>query len=242
MDVIAFRLHTYHSVAVPPGCAVFVRGGAVAWQTRQSDVLVDPNHALLVPCSEQPSALTAIDAPASLTLICAPRIDLGAQPSVRLIDSAAYLEHFCITLSARDMDAASRLDRLVQSLRERAAEKPAASSAHSPSYGRIMQQYVTSSLAYPFKLADVASAAALSPFTASRVFHRESGVPLRVYTRRLRVRTALASIAERRNLVNVAMQLGFADHAHFSNAFRAEFGMTPSDWRDFACTKLYKTA
>lgn len=241
MDVIAFRLHTGHRVAVPGGCALFVRGGVAAWQTRSGEVLFDANHALLMPRDARPFTVAAVDAPASFTLICDPRVDFGLQPTLRVLDSAEFFEHFCLTLSPSDASSSLRLARLVRTLRA-APEKPATSAPNSPGYGRVMQQYVNSTLAEPFELADVAHAAALSPFTASRVFHREAGLPLRVYVRRLRVRASLARIADRDDLAQVALQLGFFDHAHFTRSFRAEFGVTPAQWRAFTCATLYKTA
>ncbi len=183
MDIIAFRLHTAHSVGVPRGCAVFIRSGAVAWQTRSSDVLLDPNHCLLFPRASGPGALTACGGPASLTIFCDSRIDFGNAPSARIIDSLIFAQHFCVTLLPGGACARPRVARLVERVRS-AREKPATLSAHSPSYGRIMQRYVNNEIARPSRLEDVARAAALSPFTASRVFHRELGLPLRIYTRR----------------------------------------------------------
>lgn len=232
MDIIAFRLHTAHSVAVPLGCAVFVRSGAVAWQTRSSDVLLDPNHCLLFPRDSGPAALTAIGGAASLTIFCDSRIDFGSAPSARIIDSAVFAQHFCMTLLPGGACARPRMARLIERVRS-AREKPATLSAHSPSYGRMMQQYINNAIAAPLRLDDVARGAALSPFRASRVFHRELGLPLRIYNRRLRLRTALARIADRHALSHIALELGFFDHAHFTKAFRAEFDMTPSEWRDY---------
>jgi len=242
LDIIAFRLHGRHSVALPGGSVVFVRGGTAAWRTRSSGVLLDANHALLFPDGSDPAALTAYDGPASLTLFHDASIDLGGSPSVRIAGSADFTEHFFLTLSARDAAARDRFERLVCRLRNAAREKPETRSAHSPSYGRLMQQHVNAALGRPFRLDEIASAVALSPYTASRVFHREAGLPLRIYNRRLRLRTALARIADRHALSQVALELGFFDHAHFTKAFRAEFGMTPSEWRATAYKTLFVTA
>jgi AraC-like DNA-binding protein len=237
MDALAFRLHTDHRVAVPQGCAVFVRGGTVACLMRGGNVLLDPNHALLVPACSQPCVVAARAAPASLTILCEPQLDFGAQPSVRLIDSSAFLEHFHLTLRPRDACAMPRLARLVQTLRETPPTNPYG-------YSRVMQQYISASLGRPFSLMQVARAVPLSPSAASRIFHRSTGVPLRMYVRRLRLRTALARIVDGHDLSQIALQLGFFDHAHFSKTFRAEFGISPSQWRDFAFSRatLYKTA
>lgn len=42
---------------------------------------------------------------------------------------------------------------------------------------------------------------------------------------------ALALIAPSRSITAVALDHGFADHAHFSRAFKAKFGMTPTEFR-----------
>lgn len=35
----------------------------------------------------------------------------------------------------------------------------------------------------------------------------------------------------RSNLTDLALDLGFADHSHFTNAFRREWGISPSEFR-----------
>jgi AraC-like DNA-binding protein len=237
-QVFGFTLPADRSVAVPAGCVVFVRSGAVAWQTRSSDVLVDVNHALLYPRDAQPSVLTAIEFDAELTVLQAALADYGVEPCVRLIDSPAFLEHYRLAFRAYQGDAPDRVAHLTAAVRTNASKKPASRSAHSPTYGRAMQLYLNAALARPFSLRDVAQACALSPFTASRVFHREAGIPLRIYVRRLRVRTSLARILAGRDLSAVAQDLGFFDHAHFTKAFRREFGIAPSQWREFIGAEL----
>jgi transcriptional regulator GlxA family with amidase domain len=70
------------------------------------------------------------------------------------------------------------------------------------------------------------------------VFHREAGIPLRTYVRRLRLRNALARISTARDLSQVALALGFFDQPHFTKAFRAEFGIAPSEWREVVAAAL----
>jgi AraC-like DNA-binding protein len=69
----------------------------------------------------------------------------------------------------------------------------------------------------------------LSPYTVSRVFHRQTGLPLRSYVQRLRLRHALnAMIGSQSALSGIAVDHGFYDEPHFSRAFRAEFGRPPA--------------
>jgi AraC-like DNA-binding protein len=231
--VLGFTLPAERSFAIPLGCAVFVRCGTAAWQTHSSDVLMDVNHALLFPFDAQPAVITANESDAALTLFFGPNIDFGSAPSLRIVDSAWYLEHYRLALNANEADVPRRVSRMVNAIRGNAQTKPASRSAQSPTYGRSMQLYLNAALACPFSLRSIAQACGLSPFTASHVFHREAGIALRLYVRRLRLRTALGRIAADRDIAAVAQEFGFFDHAHFTKAFRAEFGIAPSEWRQF---------
>jgi AraC-like DNA-binding protein len=236
VEIIAFYLHRAHSVALPAGSAVFVRRGTVAWRTHRTAALLDPNSALLFPQSAGAATLTAVGAPASVTIFYDPQLDFGSRASVRPVESSAFLEQFYLTLMPTAEHHSRRLAQLVSTLVKAPEHSPV--SFTRLSYSSLMQSYVNAALAQPFKLDEVARAAALSVSAASRSFHREFGVPLRVYVRRLRLRTALARIAEYHDLSQVALELGFFDHAHFTRAFRLEFGITPSSWRAFSDAAL----
>ena len=54
-------------------------------------------------------------------------------------------------------------------------------------------------------------------------------MPLHRYLTRLRLRAALERLAGGANdLTALALDLGFSSHSHFADAFRREFGRTPS--------------
>ena len=66
----------------------------------------------------------------------------------------------------------------------------------------------------------------------SRVFRAETGESLSGFRTRLRVRSALDRIeAGQTNLAELAAELGFADHAHFTRTIRAELNLPPSTLR-----------
>lgn len=84
----------------------------------------------------------------------------------------------------------------------------------------------------PLTLDTIARAVHSSPFHLARVFRRYSGISLHRYQTRLRLRAALARLAEgARDLTALALRLGFSSHGHFTSAFHAEFGLTPSAFR-----------
>ena len=84
----------------------------------------------------------------------------------------------------------------------------------------------------PPSLAELAEDFGCSPFHLSRTFHREAGLSLRRYGNRLRARLAADRLAAGApDLTAVALDYGFADHSHFTNAFRQEWGVPPSKFR-----------
>ena len=81
-------------------------------------------------------------------------------------------------------------------------------------------------------LAEVGRAVHASPFHLARLFRRESGVSIHQYRHRLRLRAALARIADgESNLSELSLELGFSSHSHLTDAFRLAFGMSPTDCR-----------
>jgi AraC-like DNA-binding protein len=85
----------------------------------------------------------------------------------------------------------------------------------------------------PPSLGELARSLGCSPFHLSRTFHRTVGVSLRRYVGRLRVRLAAGRLAAGApDLTELALDLGYADHSHFTNAFRQEWGLPPSRFRD----------
>lgn len=81
-------------------------------------------------------------------------------------------------------------------------------------------------------LEHVARTVAVSPFHLTRIFRRQTGLTIVRYLSRLRLRASLEELADTRmRLLDVALGLGFANHSHFSDAFRREFGIPPSTLR-----------
>ncbi len=115
-----------------------------------------------------------------------------------------------------------------------------ASSASRPSRAQRRRRDLVegAKLALSQRLEDLPSLGELarnldcSPFHLSRTFHSVSGLSLRSYVRRLRARVAAERLAAcARDLTELALDLGFADHSHFTNSFRREWGVPPSRFR-----------
>ncbi len=92
--------------------------------------------------------------------------------------------------------------------------------------------YLASRLCERITLDDVARAVYASPFHLARLFQQRTGMPVHRYLTLLRLRASLERLAGgENNLTALALELGFSSHSHFTDAFRREFGRTPSDVR-----------
>ena len=89
------------------------------------------------------------------------------------------------------------------------------------------------------RLDDIARSLYVSPYHLCRLFREEIGVPIHGYLNRLRLREALATIAERdADLSELAADLGFSSHSHFTAAFRKELGIPPRDVKKLGAARV----
>jgi AraC-like DNA-binding protein len=78
----------------------------------------------------------------------------------------------------------------------------------------------------------LARRAGLSPFHFLRTFERVVGVTPHQYVRRTRLRhAAIRLVTQGATVLDIALECGFGDVSNFNRAFRAEFGMAPTDLR-----------
>jgi AraC family transcriptional regulator len=84
----------------------------------------------------------------------------------------------------------------------------------------------------PLPLRALAREAGLSPYHFLRTFERVTGLTPHQYLRRARLRRGAFLLGtERRRIIEVAFETGFGDVSSFNRAFRAEFGVSPRDYR-----------
>jgi len=82
-------------------------------------------------------------------------------------------------------------------------------------------------------LVEIAREVGLSVFHLARTFKARTGFSLHSYRNQLRLRSALERLRERRvDLIDIALDLGFSSHSHFTETFRRAFGKTPSAVRE----------
>jgi len=92
--------------------------------------------------------------------------------------------------------------------------------------------YVESHFAAPITLEDVAANCGVSPYHLTRAFASLTGWPVMRYARGRRLTEAARALADGApNILNVALDAGYASHEAFTRAFRDQFGRTPEEVR-----------
>jgi AraC family transcriptional regulator len=80
----------------------------------------------------------------------------------------------------------------------------------------------------PLSAHAIAREAGCSPFHLGRLFRRATGMSIHETTTDMRLRAALELLHEgAQNIAAIALDVGFASHSHFCDAFRNRFGCTP---------------
>lgn len=85
-------------------------------------------------------------------------------------------------------------------------------------------------------LTQIAGELGVSAIHLTQSFKRSEGMPLYRYQTLLRLVRALEKLPEREDITDLAFELGFSSHSHFTAVFRSELGMTPSLYRSQART------
>lgn len=86
-------------------------------------------------------------------------------------------------------------------------------------------------------LRELSRAVNCSPFRLSRVFRRATGQTLTSYRHALRVLAALERLRDADiDLTELALELGYSSHSHFTRIFRRHLGVTPSQVRAGSAT------
>jgi len=153
------------------------------------------------------------------------RIDARAQALV------ALLRHSLRHKLAEPLEAESMALTLMQrALGPRTTHAAGATVGRQRLVDRI-KLVLASDLARRWTLAEIASEVRGSPVYLTQVFQQVEGLPLYRYQLRLRLARALDLLPQYEDLTALGLDLGFSSHSHFSAAFRAVYGRSPSEFR-----------
>ena len=97
---------------------------------------------------------------------------------------------------------------------------------------RQITDWMAENVAEEFNLDRLAAQAGLSKFYFNRLFKSAMGVSPSRYHINLRMDKARRLLREtKKSVVEVALDVGYANPSHFAQLFRRETGLSPSDYR-----------
>ena len=97
---------------------------------------------------------------------------------------------------------------------------------------RLITEWIAEHFAEDFTLDRLAAQAGLSKFHFQRLFKRATGVSPSQYHINIRLNEARRLLRETKmSVVDVSLEVGYADPSHFARLFRRETGLSPSDYR-----------
>jgi AraC-like DNA-binding protein len=242
------RMPTVHS---PEFQVLFPLTGVFRWHIGNTSSLVDPNQLLFITAGDEsedshPSVgdvqgFLVTPEPALLERTWGadlPRLPALRPFAARVLPSAPAVQQLAAAIAhcggeQPEIDELEESVFALLSLTARHADSRASLPAAARATPRIVAavKEIVAAAEGRVTLAELARELNRSPAWLTEAFRRSEGVPIARYHRRLRLARALAELPHTDDLTALALRLGFSSHAHFSSAFRAEFGRTPSEYR-----------
>lgn len=219
---------------------VITIGGAFEFQVGRSVTWIDPSRILFAEANQSYVDHHVVPRTGHCSVILAPTLDVMAE----LWGDARS------PFAGRIRACSLSVQRLVQCLR-RASEPLQAqelgvaimeqSVAESRTVGTADTRCVRRAKAVlndcpdgRLTLGEIAHELGVAPVYLTQCFKRSEGMPLYRYQTMLRLNRALNLLPERDDITDLAFELGFSSHSHFTAAFRSHLGLTPSRYRNEA--------
>ena len=140
------------------------------------------------------------------------------------------LTHRFLAVS-REGIATLEADELLIRLMELAANRPKTKSRPSTQTVARAKEFLHAYGSERIPLEQIANAVGVSPVYLTQEFTRSEGVPLYQYQVNLRLVRSLQELRNCDDITQLALELGFSSHSHFSARFRQIFGLSPSEYR-----------
>ena len=197
---------------VPPQLGVWIPAGV----DHRVEVLADADLWMV---HWTPEVAQAWAAPAPLDRVFAMRVTT----LMRALLQAAFD-------TATTPDKTELLVRLMLHELSETADAPTFLPLPSSAVGRRVADVAAADHRNGLAVDDIASRAATSVRTISRVFLAETGLTFKVWRQRARIVQAMHRLAAGKSIARVASELGFSSTASFSAAFRQVTALTPTSF------------
>ncbi len=123
------------------------------------------------------------------------------------------------------------LTLLTRVLVARFEKRPTFSSKGHRALAEAARETLTRRYREDFSLSELATTLHTSVYHLCRVFKKVNGQTLHRFRAELRLRHALHLLESHQDLTPIAFDLGYSSLSHFSNAFKAAYGLAPSEFR-----------
>ena len=112
------------------------------------------------------------------------------------------------------------------------ANRPTAAPGRPPAWLRAAWEHISENALRPITLTEIAQAADRHEIHLAREFGRHYGMTIGARLRRLRTEHAARLLeSSSTTLTDIALESGFSSHAHLCREFKAQLGVTPSQYR-----------
>ena len=224
--------------------------GAFMYELGSSHSLLTANHALFIAAGDISRDRFVDDQPLDYMLVT-PHVDavnamlgdavaagLGklaretrvGGATAKLQRQGSALWNLCSRECADDLDVEQSVVELLTCIVEAAGIEP---PVHRTQAAKLIgaAKELIGSARVPRSLTSIAAQLGVSAAYLTDLFRRHEGLSIARYQRRLRLSRALVELPDTEDIAALALELGFSSHAHFSTAFRATYGETPSAYR-----------
>jgi AraC family transcriptional regulator len=215
--------------------ALFLTTGGAPYECRWKAVTAEPFESMAV-FLELPLLERALE-----------EVFSGDAPFARLRDASAFTDDTLNVLMAQlhgELMRRKASPLFVQGIGQTIAihlarnyadlvKEPRSGSPSLPGYKlRQITDWMAENVAVEFNLDRLAAQAGLSKFYFNRLFKNAMGMSPSRYQITLRMDEARRLLREtKKSVVDVALDVGYANPSHFAQLFRRETGLSPSDYR-----------
>lgn len=229
-----------------PDCQIALPyGGAFTWSVGGRTTFIDTNRVLFINAGEEfrethpipgvgHASIIITPTPQTLEEVCRgislQRHSAFQATSRPLSVQARLLVHNLLGRNGGGFDSSLEGDELTAAILTEVLKSGVPS--HAPS--RIVDQakeLLHARCGKPVRLDAIARELGVTGVYLTQSFTRAEGIPLYRYLMRLKLNKALIELPHRESITDLALELGFSSHSHFTAAFRSAFGLTPSEFR-----------